>query len=149
MVTRKLRAVSGHVEQFGCPNERIVARPRLWATTLHSWKPGSTKYSTGVRTTAFVLTRGSLQRQRFASRSVAVAPLAMWNVLPDDACVIGGRDADAAPTARIAARDSAANSGAVRVMSAFYPLGPIETGTWPPGGGPGPEPIVTIEASRP
>src|SRR5215210_4235599 len=60
---RKDRSASVHAAQFGLPVERIVARPILRASIFHSRKPGSTKYSTGVSSTAFVLARGSLQRQ--------------------------------------------------------------------------------------
>ena len=125
-MTRKLRVSSAHVEQFGFPSERIVARPRLRASIVHSWKPGSIRYATGVNSTAFVLTLGSLQRQRFESRSFIVAPLASRNVLPVLLCVIGGGVADDAATATMHATDSAATNGEMRAMPALYPIGQIK-----------------------
>src|SRR5262245_44473121 len=96
---RKLRVPGAQVEQFCLPTERIVARPAARASIVHSRKPGSTKYSTGVSSTAPLLTRGSLHCQRFDSRSVAVPSLASRTVLPVLFCVSGGGDADDAVAA--------------------------------------------------
>ena len=119
---RKSRAARAQDEQLGLPLERIVARPVLRASIVHSRKPGSTKYSTGVSSTALVLACGSLQRQRFESRSVADAPFASRTTFPEDACVIGGRAADDAPTATRAASARPARSCAFVRTRTLYPL---------------------------
>src|ERR1051326_1909285 len=75
IVTRKRRVGSAQPVQFGVPTDRIVARPRFCGSTVHSRKPGSTKYSTSVSSTARVLVRGSIQRHRFERREVRGLPL--------------------------------------------------------------------------
>src|SRR3954468_22252105 len=115
-VRMNLRVARPHGEQLGRPSARIVARPVLCAPIVHSRKPGSTKYSTGVSSTAFVLTAGSDQRHRFDSRSVASSPFASRMTFPEAACVSGGRSAADAVTATIEPNANATVTGQMRVI---------------------------------
>ena len=83
------------------------------------------KYSTGVSSTAAELRRGSLQCQRFDSRRTAFSPFASRTVLPEAACVIGGRTADEAATEVTQPTASAVKRSEIRRMSRFYPLARI------------------------